>query len=79
MNLAEALGVVTPEEVAPVLGCTTKTVEDDLRAGLLPGWKTGRGWRLSVDALRQHFAAAAIKNLPPAAPGTLRAPPGRRA
>ena len=33
-DVAAQLGVLTPEDVAPALGCTPKTVEDELRAGL---------------------------------------------
>lgn len=78
-DVAAQLGVLTPEDVAPALGCTPKTVEDELRAGLLPGWKSGRGWRLSADALRQALAARSMANMPapaPAQPSTLRGRPG---
>lgn len=60
---ADALALLTPDEAAAALGCEISTVEDKLRAGKLPGVKLGKSWRLPVDALRQHLAAQAMKNL----------------
>ena len=82
---AAALALLTPDEAAAALGCEQSTVVSKLHAGELPGVKLGRAWRLPVDALRQHLAAQAMKNLErtsaaPPAPSAVAmgAPPSRR-
>ncbi len=67
-DVAALLGVLTPEDIAPVLGCTPAHVEELFRTRQLPGVKHGRSWRTQVDAMRQALCAQALQTLA-AAPG----------
>ncbi len=67
-NLAAELGICTPEDLAPLFGCTPAHIEQRLANRQLPGVKVGRGWTLQTDALRQHLAAEALANVTPTAP-----------
>lgn len=42
--------VLTSEMAASLMRCSSKTVEEDLRSGLLPGEKHGEGWTLPTAA-----------------------------
>ena len=41
--------IMNAQEVADLLGCSVKTVENHARAGSLPGTKFGDGWVFSAD------------------------------
>jgi excisionase family DNA binding protein len=43
--------LMTAPEVAALLHCSERTVEDHARAGVLPGYKFGDGWVFPADAL----------------------------
>lgn len=43
----------TPEEVAKILKVSEKVVGDWLRAGIMPGTKTGRLWRIAETDLKK--------------------------
>ena len=53
--------ILDADTVAAMLGCSTRTVEDHARAGVLPGTKFGEGWvfvdELVVDAVRRKSIA----------------------
>lgn len=55
--------VLSPEEMAQLLDCEVSTVDDKLRAGLLPGVKMGRSWVCPRSALMQALHDEAMKNL----------------
>lgn len=65
-DVAALLGVLTPEDIAPVLGCTPAHVEELFRTRQLPGIKHGRGWRTQVDAMRQALRDQALQAMTPA-------------
>lgn len=50
-------GIMTTAEVAALLHCSTRTVEDHARAGTLPGYKFGDSWifvsDVVIDAVRE--------------------------
>lgn len=78
-----ALALLTPDDAAAALGCCAQTVREQLASGHLPGVKYGRDWRIPVDALRQHLASEAMKNIgrrePPRRPAAvLHAIPARK-
>lgn len=59
--MAAAERLLTPEEVAERLGLSLLTVRDKLRAGALPGFHMGRGWRVreaDLDAYVRELAEA---------------------
>lgn len=63
--------VLTTDEVAEILQCEAKTVEDALRAGKLPGVRLGRSWMCPRAALLETINNLARENLalrPQAAP-----------
>ncbi len=41
--------ILTTEEVAALLKCSTRTVEDHARSGRIPGAKFGEGWVFAAD------------------------------
>lgn len=41
--------ILTTEEVAELLKCSTRTVEDHARSGRIPGAKFGDGWVFAAD------------------------------
>jgi len=53
--------LLDPEAVAPLLGCTPKTVEARLRDGTLPGVKLGRAWVIPARALEQRLFELALQ------------------
>lgn len=55
--------VLSPEEMAQLLDCEVSTVDDKLRAGLLPGVKMGRSWVCPRSAVMQALHDQAMKNL----------------
>lgn len=59
----DTLALLTPDDAAAALGCAAGTLRDLLAAGKLPGVKYGRDWRIPSDALRQHLADEAMKNI----------------
>lgn len=50
--------ILTTEEVAALLKCSTRTVEDHARAGRIPGAKFGEGWVFAAD-----LVVAAVKEM----------------
>lgn len=55
--------VLTTDEVADLLECEPKTIEEKLRRGELPGVKFGRSWMLPRQALLETLNDLARKNL----------------
>lgn len=55
--------VLSVEEVAGLLCCETKTVEERLRRGELPGVKLGRSWICPKSALLEAVNDLARSNL----------------
>jgi excisionase family DNA binding protein len=69
--------VMAPQQVADLLKCSTRTVEEHARAGTLPGVKFGDGWVFPADALlrainRLAEAGAAQRSTPPKAKAVYR-------
>jgi len=52
---------LTAEEVAELLHCESRTVEDYLRRGDLPGLKFGAGWIIPSEALYQRVNQMALE------------------
>jgi excisionase family DNA binding protein len=55
--------ILTADEAAAILDCETRTVEDCLRAGKLPGLKIGKSWILPSKALLETLNELARENL----------------
>jgi excisionase family DNA binding protein len=55
------LQLLDPEGAAELLGCTAASVEDLLRAGVLPGLKFGRSWRIPAAALDARLNELALQ------------------
>lgn len=55
--------VLTTDEVADLLECEPKTIEEKLRRGELPGVKLGRSWMCPRQALLETLNDLAKKNL----------------
>ena len=55
------LQLLDPNDAAALLGCTAESVEDLLRAGVLPGVKFGRGWRIPAGALDARLNELALQ------------------
>ncbi len=60
--------LLTAEEVAALLNCQPKTVEEAARSGRLPGFKYGRSWRFSRSALMQALHEESMRNVIPRLP-----------
>lgn len=56
--------VLDDNEVATILDCDTKTVQEKARAGELPAVKFGRSWRFPRAALLQKLNEMALANKP---------------
>ena len=61
--------VLTSSQVAEILHCSSRTVEDHARSGALPGYRFGDGWvfvsDLVIDALRDLSRAEAASRKTP--------------
>lgn len=55
------LQLLDPNDAATLLGCTAESVEDLLRAGVLPGVKFGRSWRIPAGALDARLNELALQ------------------
>lgn len=55
--------ILTSDETADLLDCETRTVEDALRDGKLPGIKLGRSWMIPREALLEVVNELAKQNL----------------
>lgn len=55
--------ILTTDEAADLLDCETRTVEDALREGTLPGLKLGRSWMIPRAALLEIVNEIAKQNL----------------
>lgn len=51
---------LTSEEVAVLLHCNCRSIEDLLRSGDLPGFKIGHHWLLPADTLHQCLNQMAL-------------------
>lgn len=51
--------ILTPQEIARILQCDEKTVEEAARKGNLPGVKFGRGWVFPKAALLEALNSQA--------------------
>lgn len=79
--------ILSVDEVAELLECTPKTVENQLRARELPGVKLGVGWVCPTEALIETLNDLARRNLgvkmpdgkPPAPEQITPIPRGRKA
>ncbi len=49
----------TPEEVAEILSVKESTVRHWMRAGIMPGIKIGKFWRIPEEALTKYLAEKA--------------------
>lgn len=74
--------ILSPEQVAELLGCSPETVREQAAAGDLPGVKFGRDWRFPWAALYETLCKRAVEQAeerknPPARPlrGARRVPP----
>lgn len=54
----EKYTVLTPAEVMDVLGIGKNTMYDILNSGQLAGFRVGRNWRISADALEAFMLAS---------------------
>ena len=74
--------ILDADTVAAMLGCSTRTVEDHARAGVLPGTKFGEGWvfvdELVVDAVRRKSIAEAEQRAKPRTPNAVDTGRGKR-
>lgn len=68
--------VMSVEEVAALMKCATRTVEDHARAGRLPALKLGESWVFPSDALiravNRMAEEEAAKRAKPVAPAAVR-------
>jgi excisionase family DNA binding protein len=55
--------IMTSEQVAELLRCSSRTVEEHARNGSLPGVKYGDGWVFPAEALLEAVNEAARGNL----------------
>lgn len=63
-NMCDQLApFLTPAAAAEMLRCSTKTIEDRLRAGDLPGEKFGEGWILPTEAFVQRVNEIALEKM----------------
>jgi len=53
--------ILTAEEVAQLLCCSVKTVENLARAGSIPGAKFGDGWVFSADLVIEAVKTISLK------------------
>lgn len=53
--------ILTTQEVAALLCCSVKTVENHARAGSLPGAKFGDGWVFSAELVVEAVKAISLK------------------
>ena len=53
--------ILTTQEVAALLCCSVKTVENHARAGSIPGTKFGDGWVFSADLVIEAVKAISLK------------------
>lgn len=60
--------VLSEAEVAEILDCEPKTIQEKARLGELPALKFGRSWRFPRTALLEALHAKALANKPKAAP-----------
>jgi len=71
--------IYTAAQAAELLECSTKTVEDRLRSGDLPGLKFGDGWVIPAGAFWLRLDELAIEQAAsrrkPAAPSAITAQP----
>jgi excisionase family DNA binding protein len=51
------LDLMTPDEVAELLGVTRKRVIEWARRGILPGFKLGKDWRFLRSDIENHLLA----------------------
>lgn len=56
--------ILTEEEVAAILDCALKTVQEKARSGELPAVKIGRSWRFPRVALLQRLNEMALEHKP---------------
>jgi len=47
--------IMTSEQVAELIGCTDKTVDDMARGGKLPAAKIGNRWLFTADRLHDYI------------------------
>ena len=59
---ADALDLLTPEQVGQMLDCTPETVEQKTRDRELPGVKLGRSWRYPRAAVQAVLYARAMEH-----------------
>lgn len=73
--------LLDPPQVADMLKCSVRTVEDHARAGTLPGVKFGDGWVFPADALlravNRMAEEEAARRSKPAAPKARQIKPTR--
>ena len=60
--------VLSDAEVADILGCEAKTVNEAASIGALPAVKYGRSWRFPRSALLQRLHEQALENSAKTAP-----------
>lgn len=53
--------IYTADQVAEMMGCSVKTVEDMARRGELPGLKPGGGWIFPAGAMAKRLDEMAIE------------------
>lgn len=61
MDMVPSNAILDVEQVASLLRCSTKTVEEKARRGTLPGLKFGDGWVFPSEALLAHLNQMALK------------------
>lgn len=57
--------ILTAEQVAELLHCSRRTVEDHARSGTLPGAKFGDGWIFVTDLLMETIKQISLKKTAP--------------
>lgn len=55
-------GIVTAADVATLLHCSTRTVEDHARAGTIPGYRFGDGYVFSLDLVFDAVRDLSLKH-----------------
>lgn len=61
---ATLLPIMNAEQVAALLECSKKTVEDHARKGTIPGAKFGDGWVFSADLVIEAVKQQSINKTP---------------
>lgn len=66
--MAAVIDILDAAQVAEILGCSPRTVQEKARAGVLPAIKYGDDWRYPREALLRALNEQALANMAPKSP-----------